>query len=339
MDYIDTINRKISIIVPVYNAEKYLRDCLDSLLNQNLAYADYEIVCVNDGSKDGSAGILSEYAEKYENIVVIHQENSGVSAARNAGLELARGEYVWFVDSDDCVRKNCLWEIARITEEAQPHLLRFGHERVNDEQMKVAQNAELASYGWKSTKHIHINSVWTSVFRLKEIKKENLSFRTDIKFGEDSLFQAYFFLYRDTDRCISTAESLYFYRQHEASAMHDISPSQMIRHSEDLLRRAIVFRSERKNKAFARDSKFLKRMQYSCVFNFLTLLPATGKDVEEALKELKELRLYPFPCCWFKVRAVKGLKGKIKNAYRAIYFRFSCLYKRYYLRNRRRNCK
>ena len=87
-----TSNKKLSIIVPVYNVEKYLKDCLDSLLDNNFPYTDYEIICVNDGSTDGSGDILDEYAERYENIVVINQENSGVSVARNKGLLVAKGK-------------------------------------------------------------------------------------------------------------------------------------------------------------------------------------------------------------------------------------------------------
>ncbi len=88
---------KISVVVPVYNSEKYLRQCLDSLTGQT--FKDMEIICVNDGSTDDSQEIL----EEYPHIIVIHQENLGVSAARNAGMRAACGEYIGFVDSDDWV--------------------------------------------------------------------------------------------------------------------------------------------------------------------------------------------------------------------------------------------
>lgn len=92
----------VSIIVPVYNVEKYLRRCLDSLVNQDCDCC-YEIIVVNDGSKDGSLAIVKEYAEKYDFIKLFSQENSGQAVARNKGIELACGEYVMFVDSDDFV--------------------------------------------------------------------------------------------------------------------------------------------------------------------------------------------------------------------------------------------
>lgn len=97
-------NSKISIIVPVYNVEKYLEECLESLVNQT--YKNIEILLIDDGSKDNSGKICDEYAEKDKRIKSIHQKNSGVSKTRNNGIELASGDYVMFVDSDDWLEKN-----------------------------------------------------------------------------------------------------------------------------------------------------------------------------------------------------------------------------------------
>lgn len=99
---------KLSIIVPVYNVEGYLRRCLDSCLQQDIPSNEYEIVIVNDGSTDGSLSIANEYAIDYHNIRIISQVNGGLSRARNVGLEMASGDYVWFVDSDDSIAPNCL---------------------------------------------------------------------------------------------------------------------------------------------------------------------------------------------------------------------------------------
>lgn len=98
----------LSFIIPVYNTEAYLDDCLGSMLNQDIPAEDYEIVCVNDGSTDGSLRLLRRYEEQYPNVVVVDQENSGVCKARNAGLAAARGEYIWYFDADDYVAANCL---------------------------------------------------------------------------------------------------------------------------------------------------------------------------------------------------------------------------------------
>ena len=92
---------KISVIVPVYNVEQYLPQCLDSIINQT--YKNLEIICVDDGSPDNSGKILDEYAKKDKRIKVIHQENQGVSVARNTGLDNATGKYIGFVDPDDWI--------------------------------------------------------------------------------------------------------------------------------------------------------------------------------------------------------------------------------------------
>jgi glycosyltransferase involved in cell wall biosynthesis len=98
---------KISVTVPVYNVEKYLPRCLDTIVDQTFV-GDYEIICVDDGSTDNSGKILDEYAKKYANIKVIHQENLGLSEARNTALKFVNGKYTMFVDSDDFIAKNTL---------------------------------------------------------------------------------------------------------------------------------------------------------------------------------------------------------------------------------------
>ncbi len=107
---------KISVIIPVYNTEKYLPVCLDSVLNQN--FKDIEVICINDGSIDRSGDILKKYAEKDKRVKVLTQKNKGQSAARNAGLEIVQGQWITFVDSDDALPPNALsilWDIAEQT--------------------------------------------------------------------------------------------------------------------------------------------------------------------------------------------------------------------------------
>lgn len=100
----------ISVIIPVYNVELYLAECLDSVLTQT--YPHYEVICVNDGSTDGSQAILENYAAKYDKIQVINQDNKGLSAARNAGIAAAKGDYVFLLDSDDKIEKHALETLA-----------------------------------------------------------------------------------------------------------------------------------------------------------------------------------------------------------------------------------
>lgn len=120
----------LSIVVPIYNVERYLKKCVDSLLNQDME--NYEIILVDDGSQDACPQICDEYALAYKNIRVIHRENGGLSAARNSGIEVAQGEYVQFVDSDDYLEPNVLNGLIRQTVQENLDVLRFGYQDVNE---------------------------------------------------------------------------------------------------------------------------------------------------------------------------------------------------------------
>lgn len=121
---------KLSIIVPIYGVEQYLRKCVDSLLNQDMPSSDYEIILVDDGGHDKCPQICDDYAAAYENLRVIHRENGGLSAARNSGVEVARGEYVVFVDSDDYWEPNVLGGLMAQIERDNLDVLRFKYQNV-----------------------------------------------------------------------------------------------------------------------------------------------------------------------------------------------------------------
>ena len=97
-------NIKISVVIPVYNTEKYLKKCIESIVNQSLK--EIEIIIVNDGSPDNSYQIIEEYKEKDRRIIAVNQENGGISSARNKGIELAKGEYIIHIDSDDWIEQD-----------------------------------------------------------------------------------------------------------------------------------------------------------------------------------------------------------------------------------------
>lgn len=116
---------KISIVVPVYNVEKYLRRCLDSIISDNKADNNIEIIIVNDGSKDSSQEIAEQYSLKYNNIIIVSQSNQGLSMARNNGLKRATGDYVWFVDSDDWISDGAIDVIRTSLEKNLPDVLQI----------------------------------------------------------------------------------------------------------------------------------------------------------------------------------------------------------------------
>ena len=120
---------KFSFIVPVYNVEKYLSRCLDSLLTQN--YQNFEIICINDGSPDNSINILQMYQKKHNNIFIINQENKGLGGARNTGLKYASGDYIWFIDSDDWIEPTSLYLLNNyISQEGSKDMILFNAYRI-----------------------------------------------------------------------------------------------------------------------------------------------------------------------------------------------------------------
>ena len=120
----------LSIIVPIYDVALYLRKCVDSLLVQDIT--DYEIILVDDGSPDECPQICDEYAEKYDNIQVVHQENAGLSAARNSGIAVAQGDYIMFVDSDDYLQPNVLGALMEQVGRDNLDVLRFRYQNVRE---------------------------------------------------------------------------------------------------------------------------------------------------------------------------------------------------------------
>ena len=121
---------KLSIIVPIYGVEQYLHKCVDSLLAQDLSSSEYEIILVDDGSPDKCPQICDEYAATHENVRVVHRSNGGLSAARNSGIEVAQGEYIMFVDSDDYIELNVLGILMEQAERERLDVLRYDYQNV-----------------------------------------------------------------------------------------------------------------------------------------------------------------------------------------------------------------
>ncbi len=205
---------KLSIIVPVYNVEKYVSDCLDSLLNQDLAEDEYEIICVDDGSKDASGAILDEYAKNHSNIVVIHKENAGVSAARNDALDIAKGEYVHFVDSDDYFYPQVYGQLVDLATREEADVLLFGYEKVEAERSYRDCNFVDGKVLCEATEHPEIElslMACLNIIKRSLIETYAIRFGKGIFYGEDTLFEDQ--VACRAQKVIRVNERLYFYRQ------------------------------------------------------------------------------------------------------------------------------
>ena len=187
------IDLKYSVIVPVYNAEKTLRRCIESLVNQ--PFDRYELILVNDGSTDGSGPICQDYATRYLQIRYFQKENGGVSSARNLGLEQAEGEYILFVDSDDYVSDDYFTVIDRELAQYPVNLLMFGAASAGAEKRTwitgaycETEEANIARRIADAMQQYLFSSMVSKCFRTELIRKNKMRFCEDLAIGEDQNF-------------------------------------------------------------------------------------------------------------------------------------------------------
>lgn len=195
---------KLSIVVPVYNVEKNLDRCITSVLNQ--AFSDWEMILVDDGSKDNCPSICDAYAKKDNRIKVIHKENGGLSSARNAGLQMAKGEYVGFVDSDDTINDEMYSRMIEIADKNNVDFVMSDYMRIplNKPPYMKTLNIHGGLYTKENIqKDIYpslimgsnidygpLLSVWHCMYRVDFLKSNSLSFNNDVRWSEDNIFSA-----------------------------------------------------------------------------------------------------------------------------------------------------
>lgn len=221
---------KISIIIPVYNAEKYLPACLDSVLQQTLQ--EIEIICVNDGSKDNSLSILQQYQSIDSRIVLIDQHNQGVSMARNKGLEIARGEFVGFVDADDTIKPDMYQTLylAAVKFDVDVVISHFFKEQdghVVKSSLPFSENKKLdKDYIHKNLipymiSYEGLNTVCTKIYKKKTIDANKIVFPKGVALGEDWMFN--FITFLKASSVIQISYAGYQYREVPGSATRNLN--------------------------------------------------------------------------------------------------------------------
>lgn len=227
----------ISIIVPVYNVEKYLRQCLDSVLAQT--YSNIEVIMVDDGSPDRSGIICDEYAAKYSNFKAVHKKNAGLGMARNTGLEHITGEYVMFLDSDDYIDRELIQELYDAVKKYHIDVCRCGNRDVSVDGKTISETVyalEIFEGGDAAAvllprligsapdkKDVLGVSACTSIYKVSVIREHNIQFHSEREFiSEDMIFNIDYMQHADGGGVIPVAG--YNYRKNEASLTKSYRP-------------------------------------------------------------------------------------------------------------------
>lgn len=307
---------KVSVVIAVYNAEKYLKQCLDSLMEQTLE--EIEIICVNDGSTDNSLTILEEYKRGDERISIYTQGNQYAGVARNNGLKHVQGEYTLFLDADDFLKKDCLEILYNTAKKADADIVVFGHYRYDTENA-CTEEADyiLEKLGWfgegiKSAEEIapfifnfSEPCAWNKLYRTSFLKDSGVAFMP-LKTTND-LFFSYMTLARAGKICVCKEELLY-YRINRKSSLQGMRNCYSIDFS--LAISELKSRLLDANLYLKFETSFLNMAASTCFYNFCRYMGMEGfKEFHEVIRK-------------FMTQDI-GLKGYVPNQYMDQYVYFT----------------
>lgn len=265
---------KISVIVPIYNAEKFISKCIDSIVNQS--YKDIEILLINDGSNDTSLEIIKKYKEIDNRIRIIDKENSGVSDTRNLGVKEARGEFIQFIDSDDFVEKDMLCNTLFEIEEEEADLIISGLfldiQKNNNISTSIQSFSDKICVGKEDIgigvlerlNGTYINSPINKLYKTKIIKENNIVMDRNIDLGEDLLFNLQYF--KHCNKIIFKEKSYYHYNMQVSDNLtfkFRKDKLELMKHLYDGCKDFLSYCNLEKSKIVELNNLFIKWM-YSC---------------------------------------------------------------------------
>lgn len=281
------LNPLFSLIIPVYNVDKYIEQLLISIVKQD--FTSYEVVIINDGSTDASGNICDKFCEKHKNISVFHQENAGVSIARNKGIELAKGNYIWFVDGDDLIEKNALVSLDNLLKKYNYDLdvLGFSFNSLTNNKLIPFEKKEflVPVDGDTFLKHYERLALWTFLYKRTLIVNNNLKFVKGVSVFEDNLFN--YEVFNNANKIIQTNYHLYNYRNdRDESAMNSIDF--------DVILRSILLISQRLNtiKLNVLSKKTLNKLKFYFWESFLIYFDKSKKTFDENFIKKTSIQLY-----------------------------------------------
>lgn len=293
----------ISIIIPIYNVEKYLPKCLDSVISQT--YTNIEIILVNDGSTDSSGSICDDYALKDSRIIVVHKENGGVSSARNMGLAKAEGEWVLFVDADDILPDDALEYYARIVKDEDVGMVLGGYIECKETGEIILSNnksfekklsmLDCLKLFYSTNKEEFQGYVCNRLMKLSIIRENRIKFNESIHFKEDGLF-AVQYMVNCSLPCFISSKVVYHYYMHENSAVHNYNSSISNKYLTNLDARILCLKSIEQ---YYDDIELINKAKYSILLFYHQVL----FKIRDSRKSYWRLRFSLF----FKVIKAVGL--------------------------------
>ena len=225
----------LSIIIPLYNCEKYIKQCLDTIFRQEMNESEFEVIVIDDGSKDSGYSLASEYANRHQNILVIKQENQGVACARNNALEKATGDYVTFVDADDMLVFGSLSTLIKIAVENKADIVKAAHKEVPEDAVceDFSSSHDNSSIQIMTGEEAIVNVTrmkegycWGYLISRKLITDNRLLFPPKVAFMEDWAFITQAILKSRT--FVNADVLLYLYRRNSSSCMANVTTEKML---------------------------------------------------------------------------------------------------------------
>lgn len=281
----------ISVVVPIFNVEKYLAECIESILNQT--YTKFELILVNDGSTDNSLEICNQYSKKDNRIKIVNKKNGGLSDARNAGIDIAKGEYIIFIDSDDFINKNMFKIMFDIAKSKNADIVQcsykefYNKEDINDSSI-INNEFELkeltpieALYGFYDEKKSGLTTVaWNKLYKTKLFEGIRYPYG---KIHED-VFTTYKLIFK-ANKIVCTETPLYYYRQRENS----ITTSKYNKNRLVILEAVKERTNFMKNVVKSEELYNLGLKNYYCnMMNSYVKYKKSNPDDKETLKEIKK---------------------------------------------------
>lgn len=277
----------ISVIVPVYNVERYLPQCLESILSQS--YRQLEIILIDDGSKDCSGDICDAYAQRDDRIVVIHQANGGAAAAKNAGLRAATGEYLSFVDSDDYLEPDAYAYMVKILEEQNADVVQFAFQDIYTH--NIVHRPLQACTMSRNEYLLYFLDNWTCALLWNKLYKRSLFY--GIFFEEGHKIDDEYFTYQGffrAEKIVLDSTIIYNYRRRASGVMYSPeSQSRIVYDSIDFIakrRKNVVQRIPELRKKYDRDFAYAMVEQSRRPYNSVASITLAQTSIKEYLKEV-----------------------------------------------------